>query len=103
MGYEAEFVVATNASKVGIAGVLLPCAYWARKLKDRETRYNAYDREALAVVEAISRVWRVHILGCKHFSLVTVNATLTHLLKQPSDKLTGKLTGLNDICLSLTA
>ena len=36
---EAEFVVATHASKVGIAGVLLqknsevhlkPCAYWAR-------------------------------------------------------------------------
>ena len=42
-GQEAEFVVATDASKVGIAGVLLqedsdghlrPCAYWARKLKD---------------------------------------------------------------------
>ncbi len=46
-GQEAEFIVATNASKVGIAGVLLhydfdgrlrPCAYWARKLKDVETR-----------------------------------------------------------------
>ena len=39
-GRDAEFIVATNASKVGIAGVLLqeeceghlrPCAYWARK------------------------------------------------------------------------
>ena len=46
---EAEFVVATYANKVGIAGVLLqedsngrlrPCAYWARKLKDAKTRYN---------------------------------------------------------------
>ena len=47
-GPKAEFIVATDASKVGIAGVLLqedyngnlrPCAYWARKLKDAETRY----------------------------------------------------------------
>jgi hypothetical protein len=53
MGHEAEFFVATDASyKVGIAGVLLqedtsgslrPCAYWARKLKDCETRYSAYE------------------------------------------------------------
>jgi hypothetical protein len=50
MGHEAEFVVATDASKVGIAGVLLkedtseslrPCAYWDRKPKDCETRYSA--------------------------------------------------------------
>ena len=62
---DAEFIVATDASKVGIAGVLLqedfeghlrPCAYWARKLKDAETRYNAYDKEALAIVEAVPRV-----------------------------------------------
>jgi hypothetical protein len=54
-GQDAEFVVATDASNVGIVGVLLqedsegqlrPCAYWARKLKDVETRYSAYDREA---------------------------------------------------------
>ena len=40
--HEAQFVVATNASKAGIVRVLLqedtcgslrPCAYWARKLK----------------------------------------------------------------------
>ena len=65
MGHEAEFVVATYASNVGIASVLLqediygslrPCAYWARKHKDFETRYSAYDREALAVVEVVSHV-----------------------------------------------
>jgi hypothetical protein len=66
-------------------GSLRPCAYWARKLKDCETRYSAYDREALAIVEAMSRVWRVHLLGCKRFSVVTDHATLIHLLKQPSD------------------
>ena len=65
MGHEAEFVVATDASKVGIVGVLLqedtsgsfrPCAYWASKLKDCELRYSAYDGEALAIVEAVSLV-----------------------------------------------
>jgi hypothetical protein len=99
MGHEAEFVVATDASKVGIAGVLLqedtscslrPCAYWARKLKGCETRYSAYDRESLAVVEVVSRVWKVFILGCKHFSMFTDHATLTHFLKQTSDKLTDR-------------
>ncbi len=64
-GHDAECVVVTDANKVGIDGVLLqeesnghlrPCAYWARKLKDAETRYSAYDREAFAMVEAVSRV-----------------------------------------------
>ncbi len=62
---EVEFIVATDPSKVGIAGVLLqensegylrPCAYWARKLKDAETRFNLYDKDALAIVEVVSRV-----------------------------------------------
>ena len=96
MEHETEFVFAIDASKVGIADMLSqedtsrslrPCDYWARKLKDCETRYSAYDREALAVVEVVSRVWRVYLLGCKHFSVVTDNATHTHLLKQSSDKL----------------
>ena len=91
--------VATDASKVGIVGVLLqedtsrslrPCAYWARKLKDCETRYSAYDREVHAVVELVSRVWRVYVLGCICFSVVSDHATLTQLLKQPSDKLTDR-------------
>ena len=57
------------------------------KNKDCETRYSAYDREALAVIEIVSRVWRMYLLGCKRFSLVTVHATFTHLLKHPSDQL----------------
>ena len=53
---EAEFVVATDASKVDIDGVLLqedsnghfrPCAYWARKQKDAET----------GIVHMIKRHW----------------------------------------------
>ena len=53
---EAEFVVATDASKVGFVGVLLQedsdgnlksCAYWARKLKDAR----------LGIVLMIKRHW----------------------------------------------
>ena len=96
MGHEAEFVVASDASKVGIVGVLLqentfgslrPCAYWARRLKDCETRYGAYAREALVDVATVSCVLKVCLLGCKHFSVATDHATLTHLLKQTSGKL----------------
>jgi len=59
-GHDAKFLVATNASKVGVAGVLFqedseghlrPCAYWAQKRKDVETMHNAYDKEAVAIVE----------------------------------------------------
>ena len=96
-----EFVVAADASKVGIVGVLLQedsndhlrlCAYWARKLKDAETRHSAYDKEALAILEVVSRVWRVYLLGCKCFSVVTDHATLVHLLKQSCYKLTNRQT-----------
>jgi hypothetical protein len=99
VGHEAEFVVAIDASKVGIVGVLLQedtsgslklFAYWARKLKDCETRYSAYGREALAVVEVVYRVWKVYLFGCKYFSVVIDHATITHVLKQTSDKLTDR-------------
>ena len=69
---------------------LRPCAYWAMKLKDCETSYRAYDRVALAVVEVVSSVWRVHLLRCKHFSVVSAHATFTHLLNQSSDKKTDR-------------
>ena len=58
--------VTTDASSVGIGAVLeqlavnewKPVAFWSRKLKDAETRYSTTDTEWLAVVEAISLVWR---------------------------------------------
>ena len=58
--------VTTDASAVGIGAVLeqlaredwQPVAFWSRKLKDPETRYSATDIEWLAVVDAITLVWR---------------------------------------------
>ena len=57
--------VLTDASLVGIGAVLEqkhddkwhPVAFWSRKLKDPETRYSATDREWLAIVAAVTRVW----------------------------------------------
>ncbi len=59
-------------------------------MKDVETTCSAYDKETLAIVEVVSRLWRMYLLGCKCFSVVTGHATLAHLLKQPSDKLTDR-------------
>jgi hypothetical protein len=97
--HEAEFVVATDASKVGFAGVLLqedtagslrPCAYCSRKMKDYEARYIACDREVLFVVEVVSNVWSVYLLACAHFQVAIDHVTLTYLLKQPSDGLSDR-------------
>ena len=54
-----------------------------RKLIDCETRYCACDREALAVVETVSRVWRVYLLEYSRFTVVIDHVTLTHLWKLP--------------------
>ena len=96
-GPESEFVVATDASDVGLGACLLqkddhgdlrPCAYYARKLNSAERSYSAYDKEALAVVESVHRAWRVYLEGCRSFQVVTDHSTLTHLLTQPSTNLT---------------
>jgi hypothetical protein len=63
VGSDSTFTVATDASTVGIAAVLLqdqgcglqPVSYWARKLNQAElgNTYSAYDLEALAVCEVV--------------------------------------------------
>jgi len=63
---------------------LRPCVYMARKAKDDETMYSAYNKEALVV----SITWIVYFIGCKCSSVVTDHASLVHLLKESSDKLT---------------
>ena len=91
----AMFTVATDASNVGIAGVLLqdhgyglglqPCKYYARKLKSAERNYDVYNLEAPATTQAIKK-WRVYIEGSEQTTLVTDHNTLTRLLTQkPAD------------------
>ncbi len=47
-------------------------------------------REDLAMVDGVSRIWRMYLLGSKCFSAVSYRATLVHLLKQTRYKLTDK-------------
>ncbi|XP_055858752.1 uncharacterized protein LOC129921099 [Episyrphus balteatus] len=72
----AEHELHTDASGKGIAGVLLqkknetlhPVAYYSRKTTPDESKYQSYELEALAVVEATDR-FRQYLLG-KHFLIV---------------------------------
>ncbi|OMJ28902.1 Retrovirus-related Pol polyprotein from transposon [Smittium culicis] len=58
-------------------GVLKPLAYFSKKLKDAETRYSAYEREALAVVSAIKHfrcyLWMVE------FTIYTDNSAVASM------------------------
>jgi hypothetical protein len=93
---DATFTVATDASTVGIATLLLqdqggglqPVSYWARKLNptERGHTYSAYDLEALAVCEAVKH-WRCYIEGCSKFLVATDHDTLRHLLRQLNNML----------------
>ena len=79
--------VTTDASTVGIGAVLeqrqggawRPVAFWSRKLKDAETRYSATDLEWLAVVDAVTLVWR-HFLEDLSFTLCTDHQALERKL-----------------------
>ncbi|XP_070174493.1 uncharacterized protein [Littorina saxatilis] len=80
-----QFVVCTDASNVGIGGVLMqvhegecrPVAYVSRKLLDRETRYSTIERECLAIVWTLSKLSR-YLWGRK-FILQTDQKPLTYL------------------------
>ncbi|XP_046407908.1 uncharacterized protein LOC124172512 [Ischnura elegans] len=77
----------TDASKCGVAGILLqeegtewkPVAYYSRQTSEAESRYHSYELEALAVVESVER-FRIYLLG-KHFQVFTdcnvLKATMT--------------------------
>eukprot|EP00745_Piridium_sociabile_P007807 TRINITY_DN15246_c0_g3_i2.p1 TRINITY_DN15246_c0_g3~~TRINITY_DN15246_c0_g3_i2.p1 ORF type:complete len:396 (+),score=52.72 TRINITY_DN15246_c0_g3_i2:101-1288(+) len=82
---EKEFVVRTDASDVGLGGILLqsqegmlhPVAFVSRKLLPRETRYSTIERECLAIVWVITKLER-YLWGQK-FALQTDHKPLTYL------------------------
>ena len=87
--HELETRVTTDASTIGLGAVLeqkhgevwKPVAFWSRKLIDAETRYSATDLEWLAVVEAVSRVWR-HLLEDIPFTVRSDHAALARKLSK---------------------
>jgi hypothetical protein len=89
-----SWILRTDASKRAIGAVLLQLqddpnsgrpiekviAYYSRKLKDPETRYPTYDRELLAIRDAIDN-WRYYLHG-RPFVCHTDHAALQHILTQ---------------------
>lgn len=78
------FVVETDASNVGIGGVLMQeghlIAFFSKKLGPRSMAASTYHRELRAVVEAVTK-WRQYLLG-RPFIIRTDHKSLRELLTQ---------------------
>ncbi|GFO16127.1 retrovirus-related pol polyprotein from transposon opus [Plakobranchus ocellatus] len=85
LGHMETFIVRTDASDFGIGavllqdrdGILMPCRYASRKLLPRDCRYSAIEREALALVFAVTQFQRYLIF--KHFVLQADHKHLAYL------------------------
>ena len=86
-GKDAEFIIATDASKYAIGAVLLqkddegdihPCAFYTKVLQSNQTHYPTYQQELLGIVCAV-QTWRCYIEGSKKITCITDHATLRHL------------------------
>ena len=82
----------TDASTTAMGAVLQqqvqdvcqPLAFFSRKLSPAQQKYSAYDRELLAIYEAV-RYFR-HMLEAWHFTILTDHKPLTFAFHQKRDK-----------------
>ena len=103
------FLVTTDASQTGIAGMLSqefgdgehPVAFTSRKLTDAEKNYTVYEQEMLAVVHCCA-VWRCYVENMVETVVRTDHYSLKHLLNSsatPANRRVArwiqKLQGLN--------
>jgi cleavage and polyadenylation specificity factor subunit 1 len=61
-------------------------AFFSRKLSPAQQKYSAYDRELLAIYEAV-KYFR-HMLEARHFTILTDHKPLTFAFHQKMDKFT---------------
>ncbi|PKI65901.1 hypothetical protein CRG98_013721 [Punica granatum] len=82
--FQQPFELHSDASKVGIGVVLSqnsrPIAFFNKKLTEAKVRYNTYDVEFYAVVQAVKH-WR-HYLFHREFILYSDHEALKHLHSQ---------------------
>lgn len=82
--FSSTFELHCDASKLGIGAVLSqngrPVAFYSEKLAGARSRYNTYDIEFYAIVQAIKH-WR-HYLVHRDFILFTDHDALRHLDSQ---------------------
>ena len=88
------FVLETDASDIGIAGILTqvdasgrnrPVEYASKALNETEMRWNTREREAYAIVFCVRR-WAKY-LGTKPFTVVSDHESLSFLWGSESRKL----------------
>jgi cleavage and polyadenylation specificity factor subunit 1 len=60
-----------------------PLSFFSRKLNTAQQKYNAYDRELLAVYEAVKHFR--NMLEARHFTIFTDHKPLTYTFKQRRD------------------
>lgn len=87
---KAETQVHTDASKEGLAGILLqancdgvfqPVSYFSRKTNSEERKLHSYDLETLAVVASLNR-FRVYLIGISFKIFTDCNALRATLVKR---------------------
>jgi hypothetical protein len=92
---KAELIVRTDASNFAIGATLCQMQPWgpgakivertvsffSRKLSATERRYPTYDREMLAICDALDQ-WRCYINPQKRTTIFTDHASLQHILTQ---------------------
>jgi cleavage and polyadenylation specificity factor subunit 1 len=61
-----------------------PLAFFSRKLSPAQQKYSAYDRELLAIYEAVKHFR--HMLEARHFIIFTDHKPLTYAFEQKRDK-----------------
>jgi transposase InsO family protein len=84
-GPDSTFTLYTDASLVGIGGVLeqddRPVCFESRKLSPAERNYPVHELELLAVVHCL-RTFRHYLEGCKQFILYTDHQSLKYIFTQ---------------------
>ena len=82
--FSKPFVIECDASGYGLGAVLMqdehPIAFESRKLNKREQLKSTYDKEMLAIMQALVK-WRQYLLGSK-FMIRTDHNSLQYLLQQ---------------------
>ncbi|GJT44209.1 putative mitochondrial protein [Tanacetum coccineum] len=82
--FKEELVIETEASGGGIGAVLQQggnlVAYYSKSLSPRHQTLSTYEKELLAVIQALEK-WRGYLLD-KHFKIKTVHFSLKYLLDQ---------------------
>ena len=87
------FFVMTNACLTASGGVLMqkdangdfhPCAYHSATFSPAERNYNIYDRELLAVIQALKE-WQHYLTGTEHPVVIIIDHKNLGYFKQPQN------------------